>query len=599
MVSLPEPTLPAESTPRSPAVEHDYYSITQAAAVLGVSRVSVWRWISDGRLSASRLGHRTTRIRREDLERLLLEVRPSTPRSWLVKRQVEPPYGPHPTELQLVPGADWRDMRTSEHFVQFYEADEFLQEAVSEFIGEALRAGDAGVVVATQPHRDGIQARLLASGLNLELARERGHFVAVDAAETLAAFMVEEMPDVGRFRQTIGSLLAGAAGERRRARVFGEMVALLASQGNHAATLRLEELWNELKQTHAFSLFCAYPIAGFAGDRRAGLLNGVCHEHTRVLPAESYTSLPDPDERLRVITALQQKAQSLEAEIAQRKRAEEQARAALAAERAAREAAETALRTRDEFLSIAAHELRTPLATLSGHAQLVLRRLAREGNLDEKGAAQALRVIHGQANKLARLLTQLFDISRLEAGQLTLEPQSIDLAALVEQAVSFARSWTDRHEIHLDAPDSLSALVDPLRVEQVLSNLLDNAIKYSPDGGSIEVVLIQPAARVAEVSVRDHGIGIPEDKRGQIFNRYYQAHDDSHRSGMGLGLYICRQIVELHGGQIRAELPADGGTRIVLRLPTELEKAAVARAAAALHALADSEPNASEQAGAA
>jgi signal transduction histidine kinase len=116
--------------------------------------------------------------------------------------------------------------------------------------------------------------------------------------------------------------------------------------------------------------------------------------------------------------------------------------------------------------------------------------------------------------------------------------------------------------------------VDPLRLEQVVTNLLDNAVKYSPNGGAIKVTLAlrrarDTAADWAELSVRDYGLGIPPEQRGQIFERFYQAHGNGHKSGLGLGLYISRQIVELHGGEICAEFPPDGGTRFVVRLPIE------------------------------
>jgi signal transduction histidine kinase len=289
------------------------------------------------------------------------------------------------------------------------------------------------------------------------------------------------------------------------------------------------------------------------GAAFAELIDDACAQHSDVIPAESYTALDGADERLRAVTVLQQKAQSLEM--------------ALAAERTARSAAEAALRARDEFLSIAAHELRTPLTTLSGQAQMALRQLRRDGNLEPERGAQALQAITRQSDTLAQLVSRLLDVSRLDAGKLALERRPTDLALLTEQAVSGAQSRTDRHTITLTAPDSLEAWVDPLRLEQVLTNLLDNAIKYSPGVGTIDVVLTQPEPGVVELSVRDHGLGIPPERRRQIFERYAQAHNASHRSGLGLGLYISRQIVELHGGSIRAEFPADGGTRIVVRLP--------------------------------
>jgi signal transduction histidine kinase len=107
-----------------------------------------------------------------------------------------------------------------------------------------------------------------------------------------------------------------------------------------------------------------------------------------------------------------------------------------------------------------------------------------------------------------------------------------------------------------------------LRLEQVTSNLLDNAIKFSPKGGRIEVELADLTPGMARLTVTDSGIGIPPDRREHIFERFYQAHDRDHVSGMGLGLYISRQIVELHGGSIAHELPPDGGCRFVIDLPT-------------------------------
>lgn len=98
--------------------------------------------------------------------------------------------------------------------------------------------------------------------------------------------------------------------------------------------------------------------------------------------------------------------------------------------------------------------------------------------------------------------------------------------------------------------------------------MLDNAIKFSPDGGRIEVEVSTPRAETIRVAVRDHGIGIPPGRRHDLFTRYYQAHAESHRSGLGLGLYVSRRIVELHGGKIEVELPADRGSRFVVHLPT-------------------------------
>jgi signal transduction histidine kinase len=226
-----------------------------------------------------------------------------------------------------------------------------------------------------------------------------------------------------------------------------------------------------------------------------------------------------------------------------------------------------AVRARDEFLSVAAHELKTPVTSLRGYAQLSLYQMERDGELNAARALRAFQVIDSQSQKLSKLVGQLLDVSRMEAGRLVLERQSVDLVALVEGVVVTAQPTTTSHTIIVRAPGSVQATVDPLRLEQVVTNLVDNAIKYSPAGGQIEVRLSGPEGGAVRLEVRDHGLGVPPEHRQRIFDRFYQAHSESHRGGMGLGLYISQLIAQLHGGRIDVESPTDGGTRFVLSLP--------------------------------
>ena len=223
---------------------------------------------------------------------------------------------------------------------------------------------------------------------------------------------------------------------------------------------------------------------------------------------------------------------------------------------------------RDEFLSIAAHELKTPLTSLRGFAQLLMRQLDRDEGLDPVRLRQGLSAIDQQSAKLARLVNQLLDVSRIDAGRLDLDRKVADVVGVVEDVVATARVNTFRHEFTVRAPSGALALVDPLRLEQVVRNLVDNAIRYSPDGGPITIEVEKSReAGVVTIAVSDRGLGIPPEHQGRIFDRFHQAHPERGMGGMGLGLYISRQIVELHGGRIEAEYPEQGGTRMVVTLP--------------------------------
>ncbi|HLZ70348.1 MAG TPA: GAF domain-containing sensor histidine kinase [Dehalococcoidia bacterium] len=224
-------------------------------------------------------------------------------------------------------------------------------------------------------------------------------------------------------------------------------------------------------------------------------------------------------------------------------------------------------RMKSEFLSVAAHELKTPVTSLRGFSQLVVKRFDTTGELDPFQVRRALFNIEQQSQKLSRLVTQLLDVSRAESGRLTVQPADTDLCSLVQGVAAGVRQSAGRRTIEVRTPNRpLPARVDPLRIEQVLTNLLDNAVKFSPENGAIEVELSELGGELL-LTVSDHGIGIPPEHRGKIFDRFYQAHEGSASAGMGLGLYISAQIVERHGGTIRAEFPEQGGTRFTVTLP--------------------------------
>jgi PAS domain S-box-containing protein len=247
--------------------------------------------------------------------------------------------------------------------------------------------------------------------------------------------------------------------------------------------------------------------------------------------------------------------------------------------------ANAAIQARDEFLSIASHELRTPVTAISGVAQVALRARQR-GTLDDARLTRTLEQIIRGSQRLVALTEDLLDVSRLQTRRFELRLEPLDVTAVVaEFAERFGAQLGDRHTLRLETDGhSGTSLVDPARFEQVLANLLSNAVKYSPDGGEIVISVRQADASIVPetlraerpapgggvlVAVRDSGIGLPPGAEETIFQPFGRAPNATHRQiqGLGLGLYICRQILERHGGQIWASSPGDGyGTTISLWL---------------------------------
>ncbi|MEN9938307.1 MAG: hypothetical protein RLZZ387_4886 [Chloroflexota bacterium] len=238
------------------------------------------------------------------------------------------------------------------------------------------------------------------------------------------------------------------------------------------------------------------------------------------------------------------------------------------AEQHAREQAESAVLMREQFLSVAAHELRTPLTSMLGNAQLLQRRLLREGGVAERHH-RLLGIAIDQGMRLSRMVATMLDVSRLETGRFNLDVRSLDLAQLLRQIVNETQATLVTHTISFQGPDEPVMIDgDELRLEQVFQNLLSNAVKYSPAGGHVAVRLESDAGD-ATVEVQDQGIGIPAEAQPQLFQQFFRAANaEAHRiSGVGIGLYVVREIVTRHGGTITVASEEGQGTTFTVRLP--------------------------------
>jgi hypothetical protein len=234
------------------------------------------------------------------------------------------------------------------HFVQYYESEHYLTTSVVEFLATGLATGQPIIVVATAPHREAFARRLRARGFWIDADGANAPVTWLDARATLDRFLVDGMPDRERFQAAVATELAAAA---RRAppgtvvRLYGEMVDLLWTDGCYDAAVRLEECWNELASTHAFSLMCAYAMAHFNHSAHAERFEDICRQHGHVVPTERFAHVDD-SARLLEISLLQQRAAALDGEIAMRKELERQLRV----ERAARRRAQVALRWSEQEL---------------------------------------------------------------------------------------------------------------------------------------------------------------------------------------------------------------------------------------------------------
>jgi len=455
----------------------------------------------------------------------------------------------------------------TDHIVQFYEDEDFLVERVVDFLNKGFGAGQPAVVIATEAHAGKFRDGLRANGLDVDAAVKGGLLTILDAGATLDSFMTGALPDEELFVSIVGGVIETASARRpgRGVRAYGEMVNVLWNDGNPEAAIRLEQFWNTLLQTYDCSLMCAYGMRNFLHDADGEGLLEVCQQHGHVIPAEGYTWAGSEETRLREITRLQQRAQALETELDRRRELEQALSAALVREQSARADAETASRSKDDFLAVLSHELRTPLNAILGWTQIVDARRTHKDTV-----SRALEVIGRNAKQQMRLIDDLLDVSRIVSGKMQIAADPVDLTTTIGAAVETVGPAAASKGVEIDVMiDRTARLVtgDADRLQQVVWNLLSNAVKFTPKGGRVEVRL-ERVNGDAQIVVRDTGPGITPAFLPHVFDRFRQADTSITRRHGGLGLAVVRYLVEAHGGTATAESAGDGsGATFRVRLP--------------------------------
>jgi PAS domain S-box-containing protein len=236
---------------------------------------------------------------------------------------------------------------------------------------------------------------------------------------------------------------------------------------------------------------------------------------------------------------------------------------------------EVASEAKDVFLAAASHELRSPLAAILAQVELALLDLG--GNTTEF-PGKAFSLILRQIGRMSRLVEDLLDVSKISAGRLSLEVETFDFAALASEVIERVQVASRRHVIRLDSPARLPIVADRDRLDQVLNNLLSNAIRYSPEGGDVYLT-VKVEGEDVHVSVRDQGLGVPPEKQADIFDRFERAHSVSY-GGLGLGLNIVQGIVAQHGGRIWVDSAGVAGRGSTFHVVLPVSPAADSDAAA-------------------
>jgi len=224
-------------------------------------------------------------------------------------------------------------------------------------------------------------------------------------------------------------------------------------------------------------------------------------------------------------------------------------------------------RVKQDFVSMVGHELRTPLTLIRTTIDLLF-----EGDAGTLNTTQEriIEVLRNNADRLMSLITDLLDMSALDSGRMQINPATVEVDAIAQGVIEdvLAAARAKQHSVRLDVPPALAVWADATRVRQILGNLVSNAIKYTPAGGTIEIGARETTGGVVEIAVRDNGIGIPAEEQAHLFEKFYRTSAGRRTTGgTGLGLAIARSLVELHGGRIWCESDGRGGSRFAFTLP--------------------------------
>lgn len=518
-------------------------TIRQAAKQLGISTGTLRRWAQSNYITGFKVGTRGDwRFTPEALLNATTKhgnsIDPDTP--------ILAPTADQPLTFHTI----LQERQQSSHFVQFYEHEEFLINSLSDYIADGLAANEACIIIATSSHIDALEKKL-ASNPNIDLSSSqwRGYYFALDARETLTKFMVNGHPDPLKFRAIMDDVVGKLAARQIPIRAFGEMVALLWADENQEAVIELEKLWNDLAKVYTFKLFCAYPLAAFNKQGCSSVFAKINHTHSHTLPAESYSMLATANERRKEITTLQQKAGQLDDTIAQCDHLSK------------------LNESKDEFISIASHQLRTPATGVKQYTGLLLQNFSDPLTDNQR---KLLELAYLSNERQLKIIDDLLKVASLDAGKITLEKAVCDVHAILRTVAQDQKDTIEqrRQTLTLTLADELNVIADIHYLRMVFENLLSNASKYSLTGATLSISTHQDNGCVF-IDFTDNGIGISTEDQTKLFQKFSRINNSHSRSvdGNGLGLYWSKKIIDLHDGKLSLVSQPDTGSTFTVQIP--------------------------------
>lgn len=448
-----------------------------------------------------------------------------------------------------------REQNHVEHTAAFFHSSEELCHSVADYIQEGLQNSEKVIIVYTQEHIEKIESKLKEKSIEIEQYKKTGQFVCLVAEETLPKIFFNGAIQKKAAQALIQSALSENLIPFDRIRVTGELVRLIWDQNHIDETLVLEDLWNDALTRYPAKLYCPYLYLPGSEISQKWDKFRICATHDKVITDDHPIGTRGMQFLQDLVLALETKNRRLELEIQARNEYENNLK--------------TLVKERDDFISILGHELRTPLTSTTLRIQM-LKKFINKLQIDSTIQAEIQRsvdICDVENNRMRHLIQNILDNTNLRLGTFILEKSKFDLSHLTSEVVNrFSTQCTYSNPIFFNSSASIIGYWDKSRMEQVLVNLISNAIKYGKNNPIEITVSPNTELSTAFLKVKDSGIGIRAEDIHRIFNKFERSQWKNY-SGLGLGLYIVKQIIDAHGGQITVNSSLEAGSEFIVTLP--------------------------------